>query len=370
MPREPKLQRWTDLIAALLRRNFPATFDDLARDIPAYQNPDKKKDAVMRMFERDKDELRAFGISIETVPSRDEGEAAGYKLDKKGFYLPYLSLAAREGQAGSTPKKPDKFGFRALASLVFEPDELQIVADAAQRVRALGDPVLAEEADSAIRKLSFDLPIPGAADEGGMTVMAMEMAEPSQASGQHENVFETVNDALVRRKVIGFEYHSMSTDAVARRNAEPLGLFFLNSHWYMAARDRDKQELRNFRLTRMSHVEVNPARAQSADYVIPAEFNLRDHARSKHSWELGEGDRNEAIVTFHGTSGATQAASRLGEPVEGEENQRHFRYRRSDAFARWLLSFGGEAVPISPDPLVAEYNQLLDATRAVYGDDS
>ncbi len=367
MPREPKLQRWTDLIAALLRRNFPATFEDLARDIPAYQNPDKKKDAVMRMFERDKDELRAFGISIETIPSRDEGEAAGYKLDKKGFYLPYLSLAARDGQTGSTPRKPDKWGFRALASLVFEPDELQTVADAAQRVRALGDPVLAEEAESAIRKLSFDLPIPPAEDGGG--VMLMERAVPPYAPVQHESVFELVNDALVRRKSIEFQYHSMSTDLVARRHADPFGLFFLSSHWYLAARDREKDELRNFRLTRMSGVEVNSLRSQSADYEIPPGFKLREHARSKHSWELGEGDRNEAIVSFPGSSGAAQAAARLGVTVEGHEDHRMFRFRRSDAFARWLLSFGGEAVPVSPDALVAEYNELLDATQAVYGGD-
>jgi len=31
-----KVQRWTDLLAALLIRRFPAPFDELARDIPAY----------------------------------------------------------------------------------------------------------------------------------------------------------------------------------------------------------------------------------------------------------------------------------------------------------------------------------------------
>ena len=117
MPREPKLQRWTDLIAALLRRNYPVTFDDLSGDVPAYGKPAKKKDAVMRMFERDKDELRSFGISIETVPARDEGDAAGYRIDRKGFYLPYLSLAARDGKPGTSPRKPDRFGYRALAAL-------------------------------------------------------------------------------------------------------------------------------------------------------------------------------------------------------------------------------------------------------------
>src|SRR5688572_2425541 len=331
MPREPKLQRWTDLMAALLRRNYPATFEELARDVPAYQNPDKKTDAIMRMFERDKDELRAFGISIETVPSKDEGEAAGYKLDKKGFYLPYLSLAAHEGKRGSTPRKLTNWGYRALASLIFEPDELQIVAEAAQRVRALGDPVLAGEAESAIRKLSFDLPIPRVEERADRSAIAlMSPMAAYETAAVRENVFEIVNDALVRRKSLTFTYHSMSSDAMAERHAEPYGLFFLSAHWYMAARDQDKDELRNFRLTRMSNVQVNPARAQSSDYEIPSGFNLRQHARSKKPWELGEGDRNEAMVEFRGLSGATKAAARLGEAVEGMEDRRKFRFRRED----------------------------------------
>jgi proteasome accessory factor B len=365
MPREPKLQRWTDLIAALLRRNFPATFEDLARDVPAYQNPDKKKDAVLRMFERDKDELRAFGISIDTVPSRDEGEAAGYRLDKKSFYLPYLSLAAREGSPGTTPRKPDKWGYRALASLVFEPDDLHIVAEAAERVRALGDPVLAEEAESAIRKLSFDLPIPPV-EETHNRVMAMSIPADYQAGVSRENIFETVNDALVRRKVLSFDYHSMSSDEVGRRSVEPYGLFFLSSHWYMAAREREKEELRNFRLTRMSNVETNTVRAQSPDYQIPPAFRLQEHARSKRPWELGEGDRNEAIVDFRGTSGAAQAAARLGVSIEGPGDRRKFRFRRVDSFARWLLSLGGEAIPLAPEPLVTEFKRQLSATYSVY----
>lgn len=70
MPRaSTKLQRWTDLLAALLRRRYPATFEELAPDIPAYSDSAKKHDALMRMFERDKDELRSFGIAIDTVNS-------------------------------------------------------------------------------------------------------------------------------------------------------------------------------------------------------------------------------------------------------------------------------------------------------------
>src|SRR5512138_2683433 len=218
MPREPKLQRWTDLIAALLRRNYPATFEELARDIPAYADESKKKDAVMRMFERDKDELRSFGIAIETVPFEDDdGDASGYRLDRKTFYLPYLSLSAGGGKPGSKPRKIDKFWYRALANLVFEPDELTIIAQAAQRVRALGDPVLTEEVESALRKLSFDLPIPE--PESFDDILAMSGTETRFATRAavwytpvRENVFEILNDALNRKKQITFDYHAMSSD--------------------------------------------------------------------------------------------------------------------------------------------------------------
>lgn len=110
-PREPKLQRWTDLIAALLRRTYAATFEELARDVPAHADESKKRDTVMRMFERDKDELRSFGIDL----LYDDGDPSGYRLDRKGFYLPYLSLASREGKPGSQPRRPDKHWYRAPA---------------------------------------------------------------------------------------------------------------------------------------------------------------------------------------------------------------------------------------------------------------
>jgi len=106
-----KLQRWTDLIAALLARQYRATFDDLAREVPAYAaglDPDHK-DSVKRTFERDKDELREFGVPIESV-AVDEGENTGYRLRATKFYLPYLTVTDIERRP--SPSKPP--GYRAL----------------------------------------------------------------------------------------------------------------------------------------------------------------------------------------------------------------------------------------------------------------
>ena len=62
--------------------------------------------------------------------------------------------------------------------------------------------------------------------------------------------------------------------------------------------------------------------------------------------------------------GAAATALRLGEEVPGHPDRRHFRVRRSDAFARWLLSFGGDLVPIAPGELVDEYRGLVRETLA------
>src|SRR5688572_3658955 len=84
-----KLQRWMDLIAALLARSLPATFQDLAHAVPEYaakivayeKEPDSDRRQTLeaslkRTFERDKDELRAFGVPIESLVDED-GNAGG-----------------------------------------------------------------------------------------------------------------------------------------------------------------------------------------------------------------------------------------------------------------------------------------------------
>ena len=77
------------------------------------------------------------------------------------FYLPYLGIVSDRGI--DLPAKVDRFGYHSLATLAFEPDELQVIVEGARRVEQVGDPVLATEARQAIRKLAFDLPL-GATD--------------------------------------------------------------------------------------------------------------------------------------------------------------------------------------------------------------
>lgn len=347
-----KTQRLVDLLAALLAYHAPRTFEQIAREVPDYQggNPD----SVKRAFERDKKALRELGVPLETVG--DEGsEDSSYRIRTKDFYLPCLAVL------GSSPKRVDKAGYHSLPTLIFSSDELVAIAEAAHRARSLGDPALAEEVDSAVRKLAFDLPVDSAAPASREQLFLRgRRADPA--------ALDALSSALLLRKRVRFMYHSMHSDSREPRTVEPYGLFFLNGHWYLAAHDTDREALRNFRVSRIEAVKRLDRKDASPDYRIPDDFSLREHARSRQAWEIGDGNSVEAVVEFAGTSGVARAGAELGERVDGEPNLRRFRVRRQDAFARWILSFAGEAWPVQPPELVKAVRDLAAATRAVYAE--
>jgi proteasome accessory factor B len=358
-----KLQRWLDLLAALLARRFRATFEELAREVPAYREAlegGDTADSVKRTFERDKDELRASGVAIETL-NDDDGAAVYYQLRHREFYLPYLALTTAHQPP---PRRARRDGHDRLPEVAFEPDELAAIASAAARAQQLGDPSLAQTAASARRKLSMDLDI-GVPDEE-----VVELVPPLPSRGGHdEAVFEAVSDAVTRRKELSFRYRSMERDETTPHRVQPWGLFYLGSAWYLVAHDLDRAALRNFRLSRMSQARVSKARQHSADFEVPEDFDLRQHAQSAESWELGDADAVEVVVRFSGASGYVEAAQRLGVAVDGAPDERRFRVRRPEVFARWLLTFAGDAVPVSPPEFVEQFRGLVRETLALYEGD-
>ncbi len=358
----PKLRRWIDLLAALLRRKYPVTLEDLCKEVPGYPEAndakgDPGKAARRRMFERDKKELRDFGIPIATVAI--EGNQ-GYGLDRAGFYLPYLELL-KDGRK-TTPRRPGRYGYRSLPSLCFEPDELAAIYLAGTRVEKLGIPGLAADARSAVRKLGHDLPMPVDADDGVHHLRQTRAAE--------DGAFEALSDALTRRKHVAFTYHSIGRDDTAGRTVFPYGLFYLGNHWYLAAVAPGEGLVKKFRLSRISDVEVNAVRPDTPDFTVPKSFDLKAQAQSKHVWELGSGDVTEVLVRVTAETGTALAAMEMGDPLRGDPTARRFRVRRLDAFARWILGAGGAVVPLAPPELVTAFRDQVHAAQALYAGDA
>lgn len=351
-----KLQRWIDLIAALLSRRYAVALEELLADVPGYQHASVT--TRRRMFERDKADLRRLGVPIKTI-ALDDGESAAYQLRTHDFYLPYLAEGGPRARV--TSKRVDRYGYRALPTLVFEPEELGFVFAAAERLRLLESGSLSDAAVSALRKLRFDSPVAVLHEEAGYKEHVIAPRSLPRA-----DVLDALIDALNRRKQSEIDYHSIGVDRFATRVIEPYGLFLVAGNWYLAARDAEKDAIRTFRVSRISRVHTNARRPRQADFTIPANFVLRDYARSRQAWEIGDGEALLAIVEFHGESGTVAAAARLGRLVHGSRSQRAFDVRRIDAFARWLLSFAGDAIPVSPPEVVTAFRKLARATAAIY----
>jgi len=350
-----KLQRWMDLLAGLLARHYAVAFEDLKRDVPAYR--EGSEGAVRKMFERDKDDLRQFGVPIETV--KENGDVKGYRLRSRDFYLPYITLVDQEHR--SRPNRVNRDGYHGLQELAFTSDQLSAIADGARLVLALGDEHLSSAVRMALRKLAVDLPMDGTGTAPDTVTLVPQEPRPD------EQVLEALAGALERRKRVSFDYQSVATGAIKKRTVEPLGLFFLTHHWYLAARETGQSVVKNFRVSRMAGVVANTKSPASPDFERPAGFDLREHARHRHAWELGDGTGMEAVIAFRRGSGAADAAARLGAAVPGEPDQRRYDVRRLDSFVRWLLPLAGYARPVAPAELVDAWRTATRETLALYG---
>src|SRR3989442_11080535 len=70
------------------------TVDEIRNTIPGYQQGDYA--SFKRMFERDKEELRALGIPIERRYTDVWEVEEGYLIPKDRYYLPELDLTPDE----------------------------------------------------------------------------------------------------------------------------------------------------------------------------------------------------------------------------------------------------------------------------------
>ncbi len=251
-----RIERLINLIAALLDAARPMTAEEIRERIAGYDQ--NNPESFRRAFERDKQDLRDIGIPIELVPTdpySNVGEA--YTIPKNRYYLPALDLAM---------------------------DELAALNVAAQAVLGTG-----EAAESGFMKLSFDSPT--TAWGGPRIVWGADVATENPLIPQ---LFVAVNE----RRPIGFDYQSGS-GVRSSRVLEPYGLVHRRGHWYLVGRDRDRNEIRSFKVARMENLGQGNGAGTSSDagsFDVPEDFDAESHL--KEAWELGSESPQVATVRF------------------------------------------------------------------------
>lgn len=358
-----KTQRWLDLIALLLRnRKVPASVDEIMEQIPAYTRPwaggdEKAKASVRRMFERDKDELRALGIPIESVTytvNFGHETIEGYRIQRTDFYLPYLRLL---GEADDAPAS-----VRGLPTVDVDPSDAAIAVDALRRIAEVPAFPFAGEARAALAKISFDI------DAGRFPETPGLHLHPPGTDAILERL-RPISAALLRGKRVAFLYHGIRRDEPTDRNVEPYALF-LQREWYLVGRDVDADALRTFRVSRMELPVMNDRTPKDRDYEMPADFDVRDYL-ARRAWELGNDPPVEADVLFRFPRSLLAERNGEGELIATHADGsaiRRFTVVDPDPFLRWVLGMAGEGAILQPPELRESGRRLAAAVVDLYRD--
>ena len=231
-----KSERLVNLTIALLATKRYLTKSEIFRTVEGYEGA---PEAMERMFERDKDDLRSLGIAIElgTFDPIFEDEA-GYRITPSSYQL-------NLGQLDGTDI--------ALLSLA---------------ASAWSGAALERESTSALIKLA-SMGIDSDSE-------ALSLLTP-QVSGTDQN-FTLITDAIIRRSEIEFDYLSSDLSRQVRKIA-PYSMRGQSGSWYLVGLDRDKDSLRSFRLDRIVSEVTVAKRSNSFDIPEPIPHHGSDEVQ-------------------------------------------------------------------------------------------
>jgi proteasome accessory factor B len=259
------------LILLLVSRNF-VTKDRIRDAIQEYRTH-TSDEAFEKMFERDKDELRALGIPIEVghLDAFFEDEV-GYRIKRDAFELPQVEL---------------------------EPDEAAVVGLAARVWQHAG---LADATSQALLKLK------AAGVETDRE--ALDVVQPRLVAD--EPAFDALWAATQTRTPVAFDYRRAGVAESSRRHLQPWGVVSARGRWYVVGHDSDRGEARLFRLSRVAGDVVSDGRAGA--FVVPEGTDVRALTRSLQA------DRPTGRATLRVRKGAAHDLRRRAcETTEGAE---------------------------------------------------
>lgn len=320
-----KSERLLNLLILLLVQRHYITKERIRATVDVYR--DASDDAFERMFERDKDELRALGVPIE-VGTADVlfDDEPGYRIRPDEFALPGIELTA------------DEAAVVGLASRVWQHAGLAgHTSDALAKLTAAG---------VEIDRSRLDLAAP---------VVTVE--DPN---------FDTFWEASLDRARVTFDYQRSGAAQAQTRRLEPWGVVSYSGRWYVVGRDVDRDAERLFRLSRVQGRAKRVGKANA--YAVPEGVNLRELTN-----RLGPGPRTEAahVLARRGTClGLRRYAHLVAESVPGPDgtdawDRLEVAYSAPDSLAEDLLALGSSVYVEQP----AEVRGLVvDRLRRVLGE--
>lgn len=313
-------ERLVNLALFLAQSRGPVTAEQARAELEGY--PAGQDDAAfIRMFERDKDELRAMGLCV-------EADAAGhYRFDAASTFAAQIPLTAEEAAA------------------------VRVVGRA-----LLDDPTFpfAEELRFALAKIATAIETP---DAPAVVRIADERPTDQGAA------VAALDRAAAARKLVEFDYTNSRGESKHHR-IEVYGLFAREGRWYAVGRDTDIDEIRVYAVARLEGLVIDAARPKTPDFERPEGFDV---ARFIHLPFQYGGEPFDAELCFDAAAawraaGLSAGVGKIAAPAADGSVTWRVQARDRRALLRWVVENGPGIALVEPDDLVRE---LVDGLARV-----
>lgn len=326
--RIPPEERLVNLTVALMSTQIGLTKDTVFTAVSGYREAGEDgagRDALEKMFERDKQSLRELGLRIQTIgdyADPDDLRDARYRIPQEEYELPEdIVFTAAE------------IALLNLAGNVWQHSSLSAEARSGLRkIRALG----------------------GDVDE--------QIIGISPRINLHDAAFVPLQRAIEQCKAITFPYLKPGETVPVERRIRPLALIEYEGRWHVYGEDATARAPRTFLLSRI----VGPVRVTREKF----DAALRDGAGERALAGLEElAGRQRAHLEVHPGSEAALRLSRRVVVEDAPEQGIRVPFVDVHIFADELASYGPEVRVVDPPRLRDEVVRRLRATLELHRDD-
>lgn len=317
-----RAERLVNLVICLLSTRQYLTAERIRAIVPGYPEAD---DPFFRMFERDKTELRELGVPLESGRGGLD-TADGYRIARQDYELGEIEL------------EPDEAAAVALAARLWDSPQLSGAARGALvKLRAAG-----VEVD----------------EDSGRVQPRVRAGDPA---------FAPLLAAVQDGRAVTFEHRRGGPGGeLVRRTVEPWGVVSWRGRWYLVGHDRDRADMRTFRVSRIAGEvrAIGPAGAVRAPEgvdltaIVRRNNDLPPVVGIARVWVAA--GRAHGLRRLGRVTGPREHAGRPGDELELD-------LRDPAMVARWLAGHGPDVVVLEPADLAERVRRTWAAVAGAVG---
>jgi predicted DNA-binding transcriptional regulator YafY len=299
------------------------------------------------------DRLAAILIQLQARPLVKANDiAAKFSISLRTVYRDIHALEEAGvpviGEAGTGYRLME--GYK-LPPVMFTQDEALALVTAAKLVQSKTDAGISKYYSSALDKIKAVLRHSEKDHIEEMDDHIAIMTHPAiMYQPQEELHLQPILRSIGSSSVIEIDYTSLERHETTTRKVEPVGIYYLGSHWYLVAFCQLRNDYRNFRTDKISRLVVTGETISKTHPSLQSFISQMSEEREVHEVVV---DVEPEIIKYLGDQKYYNGYVR--QEMAGDCVRMYFLTGSLMGFARWFMLFGDHGKIVKP----AQLNQMI-----------